>query len=64
MFNWQTWGAVIQVRRCNNDRYVQCDRLRRPRSSPSAIPEDTMDICTRDVRLIERKGVLKKNEPL
>ena len=53
IFNWYTWGAVILVRRYNNDRYVQSDRLRRLRSFPSAIPEDTMDICTRDIQLIE-----------
>ena len=42
------------------DLYVQCDRLRRLRSSPSAITEDTLDICTRDVQLIEREGILNK----
>src|SRR6266852_2271659 len=25
--DWYTWGAVVQVRRCNLDRYVKCDWL-------------------------------------
>jgi hypothetical protein len=41
IFGWYTWGAVVQVRRCNVDRYVQGDRLRRPRSFPNVILEDT-----------------------
>jgi hypothetical protein len=59
-FGWYTWGAVVKVRRCNVDRYVQCDRLRRPRSYPNVILEDTSDICTRNVQLIELKGILNK----
>jgi hypothetical protein len=49
IFGWYTWGAVEKVRRCNIDRYVQGDRLRPPRSSPSVILEDTREICTRDI---------------
>jgi hypothetical protein len=60
IFGWYTWGAIAQVRRCNVDRYVQGDRLRRPHSFPNAILEDTRDICTRDVQLIEQKGILNK----
>jgi hypothetical protein len=62
IFGWYTWGAVAQVRRCNVDRYVQGDRLRRPLSFPNVILEDTRDICTRDVQLIERKGILNKTD--
>jgi hypothetical protein len=36
------------------DRYVKCDRLHRPRGVPNVILEDTRDICTRDVQLIEQ----------
>jgi hypothetical protein len=57
IFGWYTW-AVVQVRRCNVDRYVEGDRLRRPRNLP--ILEDTGDICTRDVQLIERRGIVNK----
>ena len=42
------------------ERYVQCNRLGQPRSSPNAIPEDTRDFCTRDVQLIKRRGILDK----
>ena len=42
----------------NFDRDIKCDRLRRPRSSPNVILEDTRDICTRDIQLIERKAIL------
>jgi hypothetical protein len=65
IFGWYTW-AVVEVRRCYVDRYVKCDRLRRPRSFPNVILEDTRDICMRDVQLIEQKGILNKtqNEPL
>ena len=52
IFGPYTWAAV-QVRRSNFDRYVQSDRLRGPRSFPNVIIEDTRDICTRDVQLIE-----------
>jgi hypothetical protein len=57
IFGWYTW-AVAQVRRCNVDRYVEGHRLRRPRSFP--ILEDTGYICTRDVQLIEQKGIFNK----
>ena len=50
--HWHALGAVVQVRRCNVDRYVQCDSLRQPRSSPNVICENARDICTRDVQLI------------
>jgi hypothetical protein len=57
IFGWYTWGAVV---RCNFDRYVQCHRLRRPRNFPNVSLEDTRDICTRDVQLVERKGFSTK----
>src|SRR6267154_580573 len=64
-FVWYTWGAVVQVRRmCNVHRYVKCDQLRRPRSFPNVILEDTRDICTRYVQLIKRKGILNKRTTL
>jgi hypothetical protein len=47
-------GAVVQVRRCDVDRYVQCDWVRRPRSFPNVILEDTRDLCPRDVQLVEQ----------
>jgi hypothetical protein len=56
MYGW----AVVQARRRNIDRYVQSDRLGRLRSSPTAIPEDTRDICTRDIQLIEQEEILSK----
>jgi hypothetical protein len=59
IFGWYTWGTVVQFP-CNVDRYVQCDRLRRPCSFPNVILEDTRDIYTRDVQLIERKGIFNK----
>jgi hypothetical protein len=59
IFGWYTRGAVAQLR-CNLDRYVKCDRLRRPRGFPNVILEDTRDICTRDVQPIERKGILNQ----
>jgi len=61
IFDWYTCGAVAQVRRCNVDCYVQGDRLRR---FPNVILENTGDICTRDVQLIERKGILDKRTTL
>ena len=42
------------------NRYVQSDRLGRSRSSPNATPEDTRDICTRDVQLIEQEKIPDK----
>ncbi len=62
IFGWYIWEAFVLVRRYNLDRYVQCDRLRRPRSFPNAILEDTGNICTRDVQLIEREGILNKTD--
>src|SRR6266849_2753695 len=64
IFSWYAWGAVtvVQVRRFNVDRYVQCDRLRRPHSFPNVVLEDTRDICTRDFQLIGRKGILNKTD--
>jgi hypothetical protein len=59
IFGRYAWGAVAQVRG-NIDCDVQDDRLRRPRSFPIVILEDTRDICTRDVQLVKRKGVLNK----
>ena len=58
IFGWYTWGAVVQVRGSNVDRYVKCDRLRRRHSFPKVILEDTRDIWTRDIRLIERRRIL------
>jgi hypothetical protein len=60
IFGWYTWGAVVQVRMCNVDRYVKCDRLCQSRNFRNVILEDTGDICTGDVQLIERKGILDK----
>jgi hypothetical protein len=57
---WYTWRAVIHGRRCDLDGCVECDWLCRPRSFRNVVLEDTRDICTRDVRLIERNGILKK----
>jgi len=55
-------GGVVQIRRCDVDCYVNCDLLRRPRTFPNAILEDTRDIYTRDSQLIERKGILNKTD--
>jgi hypothetical protein len=60
IFGWYTRGAVAQVWRCNVDRYVQGDRLRRRRRFPNVILEDTRDICMRNVQLIGRNGILNK----
>ena len=62
IFSWYASGAltVVQVRRCNVDRYVKCDWLCQPRSFPNAILEDTRDIYTRGIQLIKQKGVLNK----
>jgi hypothetical protein len=47
IFGWYAWEAFVEVRRCNVDRYVKCDRLRRPRTNFfTIILEDTGDICT------------------
>ena len=48
ILGWYTW-AVVQVRSCNVDRYVKCDRLRRPRSFPDVILQDTRDIRAREM---------------
>jgi hypothetical protein len=56
------WEAFVLVRRYNLDCYVQCDRLRRPRSFSNDILEDTRNICTQDVQLIEREGILNKTD--
>ena len=58
IFYWYTCGAVVRVRSCNVDCYVQRDRLRC--SFANVILENTRDICTRDVQVIEIKKVLKK----
>jgi hypothetical protein len=60
IFGWYTWGAVAQVRRCNVKRYVQGGQWCRPHSFPIVILEDTRDICTRDVQLVELKGILNR----
>ena len=51
-FRWYTWGAVIRVR-SNVHRQIKYDRLRRPRSFPNTILEDTTDIYMRSAQLIE-----------
>jgi hypothetical protein len=58
--SWYAWGAAAQVRRCDVGRYVKYDRLRGPRSFPNAVLEDTRDIYTQDVQLIERRGMPNK----
>jgi hypothetical protein len=63
IFGWYTWGAVVQIPRCNVDHYVKCDRLCQPRSSFNVVVEDTGDVytrATRDVQLTERKGILDR----
>jgi hypothetical protein len=45
LFSWYTYGAAVQGRRGNVDRYVKGDRLRRPRCLPNVILQDTRDIC-------------------
>jgi hypothetical protein len=60
MFGWYTWGDVVQVQRCDVDRYVKCDQLHRRRSFPNVIPEDTRDVCTQDVQLVERDKIFNK----
>ena len=63
IFGWYTWGVVVQGRRtrCDVNRYVQCDRLGRPRSFP-AVLEDTRDIWTRGIQSIERKEILNETD--
>ena len=57
-----TYGwAVVQARRCDIDCNVQCDWLGRPRSTPNAIPQNTRDICKRDVQTIKQKGGLHRS---
>jgi hypothetical protein len=51
-FRWYIWGAVGHDRRGYIDRYAECERVRRRCVLPNII-EDTRDIYTRDVQLIE-----------
>src|SRR6266852_814755 len=48
---------AVVVRRCNVDCNVNCDRLRRPCSSPNVILEDTRNIYTRGLQLSKQKEI-------